>query len=109
MPGAISQRVAAPSGPRRRENLTSTLSVIPERYVPAHDPAAHRRTTLAGLAGNVMEWYDFAVHGYFAPVIGKTFFPAEAPAASLIAAYGIFAAGFLMRPLGGLIFGHIGD
>jgi MHS family proline/betaine transporter-like MFS transporter len=91
----------------------STLSVIPEAYAPvhhpAHDPVVHRRTTLAGLAGNVMEWYDFAIYGYFAPVIGQHFFPAEAPAASLIAAYGVFAAGFLMRPLGGLIFGHIGD
>jgi MHS family proline/betaine transporter-like MFS transporter len=87
----------------------STLSVLAEQHVLAHDPATHRRTTLAGLAGNVMEWYDFAVYGYFAPVIGRHFFPAEAPAASLIAAYGVFAAGFLMRPLGGLVFGHIGD
>lgn len=71
--------------------------------------ATRRRTILAGIAGNVMEWYDFAVYGYFAPIIGRKFFPSDDPAASLIAAFGVFAAGFLMRPVGGLIFGHIGD
>src|SRR6202035_5222049 len=78
--------------PRRRlaEIRMSTLAVLPEPYVAAHDPAVHRRTTLAGHAGNVMEWYDFAVYGYFAPVIGRHFFPAEDPAASLIAAFGVF-------------------
>lgn len=67
------------------------------------------RTILAGLVGNVMEWYDFAVYGYFAVVIGKLFFPSDDPSISLIAAFGAFAAGFLVRPLGGLIFGRIGD
>jgi len=62
-----------------------------------------------GLIGNVMEWYDFAVHGFFAAVIGKLFFPADNPAISLIASFGAFAAGFLVRPLGGLLFGRIGD
>jgi len=68
-----------------------------------------RRITMAGIAGNVMEWYDFAVYGYFAPIIGRRFFPAEDPATSLLAAFGVFAAGFLMRPVGGLIFGYVGD
>ncbi|MEM7223082.1 MAG: MFS transporter [Pseudomonadota bacterium] len=67
------------------------------------------RTILAGLVGNVMEWYDFAVYGYFAAVIGQQFFPTDDPAVSLIAAFGAFAAGFLVRPLGGLVFGRIGD
>ena len=87
----------------------STVAAVLEPDVTPHDPAVHRRTILAGLAGNVMEWYDFAVYGYFAPVIGRQFFPADDPAASLVAAFGVFAAGFLMRPIGGLIFGHIGD
>jgi len=64
---------------------------------------------LAGIAGNVLEWYDFAVYGYFAASIGRHFFPSEDATSSLIAAFGVFAAGFLMRPLGGLVFGHIGD
>ncbi len=56
-----------------------------------------------------MEWYGVAVYGYFASVIGQLFFPSEDPAVSLIAAFGAFAAGFLVRPLGGLVFGRIGD
>lgn len=73
-------------------------------------PAAGRgRVILAGLIGNVMEWYDFAVYGYFASVIGTLFFPSSDPSVSLIAAFGAFAAGFLVRPLGGLLFGRIGD
>jgi MHS family proline/betaine transporter-like MFS transporter len=56
-----------------------------------------------------MEWYDFAVYGYFASVIGHLFFPSENPSVSLIGAFGAFAAGFLVRPLGGLLFGRIGD
>ena len=67
------------------------------------------RIIAAGLIGNVMEWYDFAVYGYFASVIGHRFFPADSPSVSLIAAFGAFAAGFLVRPLGGLLFGRIGD
>jgi MHS family proline/betaine transporter-like MFS transporter len=56
-----------------------------------------------------MEWYDFAIYGYFAAIIGKLFFPSDNPAISLIASFGAFAAGFLGRPIGGLLFGRIGD
>lgn len=75
----------------------------------AKSPSLHSRIILAGLIGNVMEWYDFAVYGYFAGAIGKLFFPADDPAVSLIASFGAFAAGFLVRPIGGLLFGRIGD
>ena len=67
------------------------------------------RVLLAGLIGNVMEWYDFAVYGYLAVTIGRLFFPSSDPSASLIGAFGAFAAGFLVRPLGGVVFGRIGD
>ena len=70
---------------------------------------AERRTVIAGLAGNVMEWYDFGIYGYFAAVMGQKFFPAHDPATSLMASFGVFAVGFLGRPLGALIFGHMGD
>src|SRR4051812_2836631 len=74
-----------------------------------HDARSHRWQVIAGTAGNVMEWYDFAVYGYFVSVIARHFFPSSDPTTSLIAAFGAFAAGFLMRPVGGLVFGHIGD
>ena len=71
--------------------------------------AAERRIVIAGLAGNVMEWYDFGTYGFFAAVIGKLFFPAHDPTTSLLASFAVFAVGFFGRPLGALIFGHIGD
>jgi len=70
---------------------------------------AHRRLVLAGIIGNVLEWYDFAVYGYSAAVVARLFFPASDPTASLLAAFGVFGVGFLMRPLGGVLFGYIGD
>jgi MHS family proline/betaine transporter-like MFS transporter len=63
----------------------------------------------AGAIGNLLEWYDFAIYGYFAPLIGRTFFPHEDSLAQLLSAYGIFAIGFVVRPLGGIVVGHIGD
>ena len=76
--------------------------------LPAPMPERHR-AIIAGIAGNVMEWYDFSVYGYFASVLGRQFFPTQNPTSSLLAAFGVFAAGFLMRPIGSLLFGHIGD
>ena len=68
-----------------------------------------RRVIASCMIGNALEWYDFALYGYFATIIGKLFFPSTSVFASLMATFGVFAAGFIMRPLGGIIFGHIGD
>ena len=68
-----------------------------------------RKTVIVGVIGNIMEWYDFALYGYFAPVLAKLFFPSQDPAVSLISTFGVFATGFLMRPVGAAIFGHFGD
>ena len=57
----------------------------------------------------MLEWYDFAVYGTLAPILGKLFFPADDPTASLLAAFGVFAIGYAARPLGGIMLGHIGD
>ena len=63
----------------------------------------------AGAIGNLLEWYDFAVYGYFAAAIGRAFFPEQDKVAQVLAAFGVFAVGFMMRPIGGAIFGHVGD
>ncbi|MBL8839496.1 MAG: MFS transporter [Alphaproteobacteria bacterium] len=68
-----------------------------------------RRTIAVGAIGNLLEWYDFAIYGYFAAAIGRAFFPHEDPVAQMLAAFGIFAVGFLMRPVGGALIGYIGD
>src|SRR5277367_6408527 len=58
-----------------------------------HGQHHHRRRVIAaGIAGNVMEWYDFAVYGYFARTIGQLYFPSDDAFLSLMAAFGAFAA-----------------
>ena len=70
---------------------------------------ARRRSILAGAYGNAIEWYDFALYGYFAPVIAKLFFPEADAVASFLATFGVFAVGFVVRPLGGALFGVMAD
>ncbi len=67
------------------------------------------RTLLGGAVGNIVEWYDFAVYGFTASIIAPLFFPAASHDAALIATFGAFAAGFLMRPIGSLLYGYFGD
>lgn len=81
------------------------MSAAPPGARSAHD----KRTLAAGMVGNVIEWYDFTLYGYLAVILSQVFFPSQDPTASLIATYGVFAAGFVMRPLGGVLFGHLGD
>lgn len=68
------------------------------------------RTAISGiLAGTILEWYDFSLLGSLAPVISTLFFPSKSATLSLMATFGVFATGFIARPIGALIFGHIGD
>ncbi|MFV0130445.1 MFS transporter [Streptomyces sp. HMX112] len=69
-----------------------------------------RRLAAASLAGTAVEFYDFFVYGTAAAlVLGPLFFPTFSPVAGTLAAFGTFAVGFLSRPLGAALFGHIGD
>ena len=92
------------------------MTAIEPQIIPAgvvtqefRTPGMIRRGVIAGVVGNMLEWYDFALFAFFAAQIGAHFFPASNPTASLLAAYGTFAAGFLMRPTGGALFGWVGD
>jgi len=67
------------------------------------------RTAAAGLIGNVLEWFDFAVYGYFATVIGQQFFPQSSPGAQQLLSFAVFALGFGARPIGSLVLGRVGD
>ncbi|MEM7123190.1 MAG: MFS transporter [Pseudomonadota bacterium] len=71
--------------------------------------SSNSRVRLASMVGNALEWYDFAIYGYFAATIGFQFFPDDDPAVSVIASFGVFAIGFLARPVGAVLFGHLGD
>jgi predicted MFS family arabinose efflux permease len=72
-------------------------------------PVSMRTVVLASSAGTAFEWYDFFVFGTLASVIGKNFFAELGDTAGVLAALGLFGAGFFFRPLGALIFGRIGD
>ena len=67
------------------------------------------RTVLAATSGNVLEWYDFTAYSFLAPILGQVFFPSEDHFASLLAAFAVLAVGYLARPFGSVIFGHVGD
>ncbi len=68
-----------------------------------------RQAVSAAVIGNVLEWYDFAVYGFMAGIIGKNFFPSGDEVSQLLAAFAVFGVGFLARPLGGIVIGRIGD
>ncbi len=71
--------------------------------------AETRKVIAASSAGTVFEWYDFYLYAVLAPFFAKLFFPPENETAALIAAFATYAAGFLVRPLGAVILGRLGD
>jgi len=73
------------------------------------DDAKMRKAITAAALGNAMEWFDFGVYGFVAYVLGKVFFPDVSPSVQMIAALATFSVPFLIRPLGGLFFGALGD
>ncbi|MEV7435349.1 glycine betaine/L-proline transporter ProP [Streptomyces griseoviridis] len=96
---------------------TAEITPAPVREAPSHgsadvtvtDPALVRRAVKAAALGNAMEWFDFGVYSYIAVTLGKVFFPSGSPTVQLLSTFGAFAAAFLVRPLGGLVFGPLGD
>lgn len=67
-----------------------------------------KQIIISGL-GNTLEWFDFGLFIFLAPIIGEKFFSLQNPTMATIAAFAVFAAGFICRPLGGILFGHVGD
>ncbi len=88
--------------PRRRKWAREEIRVT--------DPAEMRRSIQGTAIGNFMEWYDFGIYGYIATTIAQVFYPGNSVnAVHLIATFGTLAAAFAVRPLGGFIFGLLGD
>ncbi|MBR8744747.1 MFS transporter [Nocardiopsis sp. MG754419] len=73
------------------------------------DHHATRKAVTAAAIGNATEWYDFGVYSYLAVTIGLVFYPSQSGGVQLIATFTTFAAAFLVRPLGGMFFGPLGD
>lgn len=86
---------------RRRQMKVEEVTVV--------DGGMVRKAVGAAALGNAMEWFDFGVYGYLAVTLGHVFFPSSSPTAQLIATFATFTVAFLVRPLGGLVFGPLGD
>lgn len=73
------------------------------------DPRNLRKSVVAGSIGVLVHWFDWAVYAYMASTLAIVFFPAESKAAGLLATFAVFAVSFLVRPIGAVIFGRLGD
>ncbi|MDE1179319.1 MFS transporter [Paraburkholderia sp.] len=89
---------------------------MPSSFVPANDAAQAatagpvlKRAAIASFIGNFVEWFDYASYGYLATIIAVVFFPKTDAATGLLAAYAVFAISFIVRPVGGIVWGHVGD
>ncbi|KAB0507649.1 MFS transporter [Pseudomonas moorei] len=87
-------------------SLTPTLA---QKLEQTAERKALRRAASASFMGNFVEWFDYAAYGYLATVIALTFFPQTDKATALLATFAVFALSFIVRPLGGLVWGHFGD
>ncbi|MEY3182303.1 MAG: hypothetical protein RLZ35_288 [Pseudomonadota bacterium] len=100
-----------PGSPFGARNVVSITS----RAIPGHIGFGQRlsevlnKVTMSCMIGNALEWYDFVIYSYFASLLGNLFFPTSEPFAQMVATWCIFWAGFIARPLGSILFGHIGD
>jgi MFS family permease len=72
-------------------------------------PSELRWVVFASSLGTVFEWYDFYLYATLAPFFATLFFPPDNPTAGILAAFGAYAAGFLVRPFGAIVFGRLGD
>src|SRR4026208_2528149 len=72
-------------------------------------PSELRKVVFASSLGTVFEWYDFYLYATLAPFFAALFFPTENATAALLSAFATYAAGFLVRPFGALVFGRLGD
>ncbi|MEZ7003072.1 glycine betaine/L-proline transporter ProP [Streptomyces sp. AD55] len=89
---------------RRRQNPRLRRSDI-----TVTDENAVRRAVKAASLGNAMEWFDFGIYSYLAATIGRVFFPSGNATVQLLSSFATFAVAFLVRPLGGMVFGPMGD
>jgi MFS family permease len=89
-----------------------STATVPQQFAPgerALTTAEERRVIIASSVGTVFEWYDFYLYAILAPFFAGLFFPPGNQTAALLGAFGAYAAGFLVRPFGALIFGRVGD
>lgn len=86
-----------------------TTTIPPFNSPPPAPDSDRRRSLLATGVGNVLEWFDWAVYGVFSTYIAMALFNQDNPVSALLSTLAVFAVGFVMRPLGGFVFGRIAD
>ncbi|TYD00134.1 MHS family MFS transporter [Arthrobacter echini] len=102
MPQRDDERASVPKGasPTSLDEMSAPVTV---------DRSTRRRVVAASFIGNFVEWFDYAVYGYLAVTIAAVFFPESDPQTGLLLTFALFAISFLVRPIGGFVWGHIGD
>ncbi|GAA4117157.1 MFS transporter [Enteractinococcus coprophilus] len=101
--------MSEPSAPTFKEDLGPTLSGQERPHPGGIGTKARRKVIVASFIGNFVEWFDYGAYSYLAVVIAAVFFPSDNLTEGLIWTFALFAVSFLVRPLGGFIWGHIGD
>ena len=100
--------MTTPSVPGSGPSAAQTSATTPPHYSP--EEKRHRIfSIMAASSGNLVEWFDFYVYAFSAIYFAAAFFPKGDPTVQLLNTAGVFAAGFLMRPIGGWLFGRIAD
>lgn len=90
-------------------NDSMAVSVTENARVVPISAAMRRRAILSSSIGNAFEWFDFLIYGFFTAAISHNFFPAHDPVVSMLLATATFAAGFVVRPIGGVVLGIYAD
>ncbi|MET9498230.1 glycine betaine/L-proline transporter ProP [Streptomyces sp. NPDC006552] len=103
-PEAVKRHPALFRAVRRRKNPP-----LRRTDITVTDDAAVKRAVKAASLGNAMEWFDFGIYSYLAVTIGHVFFPSGNDTVQLISSFATFAVSFLVRPVGGMVFGPMGD
>ncbi|MFR9794890.1 MFS transporter [Streptomyces sp. MS06] len=103
-PAAVRRHRALFRAVRRRRNPP-----LRRTDITVTDEDSVRRAVKAASLGNAMEWFDFGIYSYLAVTIGHVFFPSGNDTVQLLSSFATFAVSFLVRPLGGMVFGPMGD
>jgi MHS family proline/betaine transporter-like MFS transporter len=89
--------------------MSIEANTVASRDILSTEKDEMRRVLSSAAIGQFVEWYDFVIYAYSAGIIAKLFFPNSDPTAALLSTFAVYAVGFVMRPLGGFVFGSLGD
>ncbi|HLQ96806.1 MAG TPA: MFS transporter, partial [Pseudogracilibacillus sp.] len=92
-----------------KEKKQNKKGDVDEEDVTVVDPGVAKKAVYATAMGNAMEWFDFGIYSYLVATLSKIFFSGVAEQYQLILGFGTFTAAFLVRPIGGAVFGRLGD